>query len=434
MLSVRTFARRIGVTEATIRKKLKSMSNLRLNSSGRYELTEETYITFLYKFYPKLYAKDSHSNVIVHQKGQSMLSTGKINKIVKPNGKTYYYLSQFPIGYDDNGKLIYRKATGLPSREACEDLRKQWLAERETMAITQEDNKSFYSYCKNLFKTDRNIEESTRLVRLNAIENHLKDYFSKVPYSEITPKILNDYTEHHLKTNIHTIKVIIKRALGELYKTEVLERDLRRLVRFPKEHHKEKRKPLSKQEVNQVFDYVKGHRVEHLIHLLFKTGLRVGELLALQWDDIELLDDYLIVTHVNKSVGRSDIGFIVKSPKNTQSVREVYTYDEKLWKLLETARATAKTQWVSANRNNTSHMQHMSITRTLNGIGEAIGLTEKLNPHRTRHTYISSCLHNGIKPEYIAPQVGHKNTLMIYKVYGRATEEIKDVFKTMSNY
>ena len=126
MLSVRTFARRIGVTEATIRKKLKSMSNLRLNSSGRYELTEETYITFLYKFYPKLYAKDSHSNVIVHQKGQSMLSTGKINKIVKPNGKTYYYLSQFPIGYDDNGKLMYRKATGLPSREACEDLRKQW--------------------------------------------------------------------------------------------------------------------------------------------------------------------------------------------------------------------------------------------------------------------------------------------------------------------
>lgn len=434
MLSVRTFARRIGVTEATIRKKLKSMSNLRLNSSGRYELTEETYITFLYKFYPKLYAKDSHSNVIVHQKGQSMLSTGKINKIVKPNGKTYYYLSQFPIGYDDNGKLMYRKATGLPSREACEDLRKQWLAERETMAITQEDNKSFYSYCKNLFKSDRNLEESTKLVRLSVIEKHLKSYFSKVPYNEITPKILNDYTEHYLKTNVFNVKVVITKALNELYKTEVLDRDLRPLVRYPKQNHKDKKKPLSKSEVNLVFNEVKGHRLEHVVHLMFKTGLRMGELLALNWEDIELLEDNLIVTHVNKSIGRSEIGFIEKAPKNRQSIREVYTYDETLWKLLETARENAKTKWVVPNRSNSSHMHHMGIARLLNEIGETIGLIGTLNPHRARHTYISTCLHNGIKPEYIAPQVGHKDTMMIYKVYGRATEEIKNVFKNMSNY
>ena len=94
---------------------------------------------------------------------------------------------------------------------------------------------------------------------------------------------------------------------------------------------KTKKKPLSKSEVNLVFNEVKGHRLEHVVHLMFKTGLRIGELLALNWEDIELLEDNLIVTHVNKSIGRSEIGFIEKAPKNRQSIREVYTYDETLW-------------------------------------------------------------------------------------------------------
>lgn len=69
MLTVRTFARRIGVTEATIRKKLKMMSNIKTNSNGRYQLNEETYALFLYNFYPKMYAKDSHNKVVVHKRG-----------------------------------------------------------------------------------------------------------------------------------------------------------------------------------------------------------------------------------------------------------------------------------------------------------------------------------------------------------------------------
>lgn len=303
------------------------------------------------------------------------------------------------------------------------------------MVVTQEvDNRSFYSYCKQLFKNDRNLQESTRIMRVQVIERHLKDYFSKVPYDELNATILNDFTENHLKGNIFGVKVVITRALTELYRSEVLEKDLRPLVRYPKMNHKEKRKPLSKHEVQQVYDYMRGHRLEHTVHLMFKTGVRTGELLALTWEDIELLEDNLIVVHVNKSIGLSEIGFTVKDTKNKQSVREVYAYDEPLWKLLETARANSKTKWVNPNKSNTTHANQMTISRLLRKAGEYIGLPDILNPHRTRHTYISTCLHNGIKPEYIAPQVGHKDTLMIYKVYGRATEDIKNVFKNMSNF
>lgn len=432
VLSVRTFANRIGVTEATIRTKLKSMSNLRKDQSGRYILSEEIYSQFLYKFYTRLYAKDSHSKVFVQQKGHTMLSKGKINKVTKKsNGKTYYYLSQFPIGYDVNGEVIYRNSKGLPSRAECEALRQQWITEREAPKYNP---MSFYNYCKNLYENDKTLAESTKYFHLKVINKHLKDYFSDVPYNEITSKILNDYTEHHLKSSIWGVRVVITKALHELYRTEVIERDLSQLVKYPKEHHRAKKKPLSSQNVKLVFQYFKWHRLEHAIQLLFKTGVRAGELLALHWDDIELLDDNLIVTHVSKSIAITDAGYIVKEPKNRSSIREVYTYDEELWQLLKTSKDNSKTKWVVPNRSNTSYLQYNSLTRFMREAGETIGLPERLTPHVARHTYISSCLHNGINAEYIAPQVGHTDTTMIYKVYGKATEKIKDIFKNVSNY
>ncbi|WP_251454798.1 tyrosine-type recombinase/integrase [Veillonella intestinalis] len=438
MLTVRNIASDLNVTEATIRKKLKQMEDVERDERGHFILTEEIYSKFLYKFYPKRYAISSRCSVVVHEKGHHMISTGKINKITKPNGKTYYYLSQFPIGYDDNGKEIYRKSTGLPTREACQELRKQWIAERGDIAKTKREldeyHDSFYWYCRNLYKTNKNLTDSSRLQYVTAIDKHLKDFFKKVPVSKINPKCLNEFTRGHLHSNVQTVKAIITRALKTLYTSEVLEKDLRPFVEYPKQNHLDKRVPLSKSQLHDVFDYFVSHRLELCIHLLFKSGVRAGEALALQWTDIELLDDNLVIIDVSKAIGYTDVGYTVKDPKNVYSKRQVYVYDEYLWKLLEEAMKTAKTKWVIVNKWNISHVNYEVLRRELREAGEAIGLPHRLTPHIARHTYISMCLHNGIKPEYIAPQVGHADTKMIYSVYGKATEDRKSIYKSMSNF
>ena len=47
------------------------------------------------------------------------------------------------------------------------------------------------------------------------------------------------------------------------------------------------------------------------------------------------------------------------------------------------------------------------------------------NPHQMRHTFISHMLSLGNRPEVLYKMVGHENTEMIYKIYGKFINENK---------
>lgn len=427
MITVRNIAIDLNVTEATIRKKIKTMG-LPKDTSGRLIITTEDYLKFLYKFYPKQYAIVSRKSVVVHQKGldNHMLSKGKINKV-----RDKYYLRQFPIGYDENGQVIYKNSTGLPTRKDCEDLREQWLAEREQQAKPKgKTYVSFYDYCLKMYTENTKLSQSTHITMENAIEKHLKGYFKNIAIQDLTVSLVNKFIDTRLTTNVRHVRHIILKGLTKLYKEGVLKVNIGTLVEFPKAPKKKSKKPLSKAQLNQLFDYYEGHRLEHAIHLIFKSGIRCGELLALTWDDIELLEDNLIVLNIRKSMGLTEVGRGVKEPKNSYSIRKVYIFDEYLWKLLVTCRDNKKTKWVVPNKRHTAPVQYVTFASVyFRDVGKRLGFPNTLTPHVARHTYISMCLNNGITPEYIAPQVGHCDTTMIYTVYGKATEDIKETYR-----
>lgn len=78
---------------------------------------------------------------------------------------------------------------------------------------------------------------------------------------------------------------------------------------------------LSVRETQCFLNYYKGHRLEHCMLLLFHGGLRIGELLALKWDEIEIIDEYKAKVHVNASWGHIEHGMGRKAPKTRSSKR-----------------------------------------------------------------------------------------------------------------
>lgn len=67
--------------------------------------------------------------------------------------------------------------------------------------------------------------------------------------------------------------------------------------------------------------------LEHCIRLLFQCGLRIGELLALQWDEIEFIDDCKAKIHINASWGKTTKGMARKEPKTASSKRTIPVND-----------------------------------------------------------------------------------------------------------
>jgi integrase len=78
---------------------------------------------------------------------------------------------------------------------------------------------------------------------------------------------------------------------------------------------------LTTEQSQQLLVTARGHRLEALLTLALTTGMRRGEILALQWKDIDWKDGNLQVRRsVNRYVGQ---GFKVSEPKTKQSRRTI---------------------------------------------------------------------------------------------------------------
>jgi integrase len=110
------------------------------------------------------------------------------------------------------------------------------------------------------------------------------------------------------------------RALVMAERWEMVPRNVARLVTPPRVP-KYKLEPLTPDEARQLFAAASGHRFEAAFVVAVVTGLRLGELLALRWCDVEL-DDHPVV-HVRGSLQRAQGKLQILEPKTSGSVRDV---------------------------------------------------------------------------------------------------------------
>jgi len=81
------------------------------------------------------------------------------------------------------------------------------------------------------------------------------------------------------------------------------------------------RQPLTKEQALQLLEAAKGNRLECLLTLALATGMRLGELLALRWDDIHLEERTVQVAHTARYV--SGFGMFESEPKTESSKRSI---------------------------------------------------------------------------------------------------------------
>ena len=151
----------------------------------------------------------------------------------------------------------------------------------------------------------------------------------------------------------------------------------------------------------------------------FRTGLRIGELMALQWGDIDFKHRLIRVAR-NISMGR------VTTPKSKSSVRDVRMTSqlvEELKALMTSRKAeTLKKgwsqvpEWVFCNEEgnftNTDNLRHRVWKK-------AVKKSElrRRTPHDMRHTYATLRLSKGDSLAEVSKEMGHSSAEITYKTY-----------------
>jgi integrase len=253
-----------------------------------------------------------------------------------------------------------------------------------------------------------------------------KSPFGSLPVSELTRQhIKNFYTKEHeinapatvLKTH-NLLSAALKEAIeGKLITDNVCAKKLRPSI------DKEEVEPFTEDEMHTLLRYATGvnHRDGNLIHVAFRTGLRSGELLGLQWSDIDFKAARLTVNHTLVNYGKKPT---LGKPKNDKTRRIDLAAD-----------AIAALRAQQARLLSDGHPRPWVFPNTEGGPGNRNHLLQRfkalckdaevpiLKVHATRHAFASLAVKAGVDYKTIQKILGHYSVALTIDTYAHLAED-----------
>ena len=221
------------------------------------------------------------------------------------------------------------------------------------------------------------------------------------------------------------------------------------VVRPPKlQRRKEKRNSLPPSERARLDRFLSDQvpsRVNIAAALALYTGMRLEEIAALQWEDVDLEADIIFI---HKAIGTAAGGGYIKDAKTTGSERKV-PISGKLHGMLSEWRNITEREWRDATQLDGSteqlpgslyvvglfgdgtgdYISTGNLGKLFAGLSDALSLTGTLGKRATfkdlRHTFATTALAEGRDVLSIAAVLGHASAKMTLDVYGEAEERSK---------
>jgi integrase len=168
--------------------------------------------------------------------------------------------------------------------------------------------------------------------------------------------------------------------------------------------------PFSLEEVRLILDSVRPDFRNYYV-VRFFTGLRTGEIDGLAWDCVDFQRRQILV---RQAIVEGEI----EQTKTDGSYRHVEMSQVVFDALKDQQKATGTNTFVFCNREGNPLNHNNVTTRIWYPLLRHLGL-RKRRPYQTRHTAATLWLAAGENPEWIARQMGHTTTEMLFRVYSR---------------
>ena len=150
------------------------------------------------------------------------------------------------------------------------------------------------------------------------------------------------------------------------------------------------------------------------IALMIETGLRVGEVLALRWQDVQLTRKRINVRNTVVRLANKKQSFVQDSVKSESSRRTIPLTPEAI-NILEEQYARRVNEWVFVNDDGERLSYEALRYQTRKACDEA-GI-EYRGEHVFRHTFATNCYHKGIDVKILSKLLGHADVNITYNVY-----------------
>lgn len=260
---------------------------------------------------------------------------------------------------------------------------------------------------------------------------HIRDKIGMLELDDLTPLLLQQYITELLQSgNRKTGKGLSANSVNAII--SVLQSSLKtaNFLGLTAEYTADKvKRPKLKEKPVECFSLKEQKQIEQAILsgrkdklygilLCLYSGLRIGELIALQWSDIDFTKGILTVS---KSCHDGKDGLIIDEPKTTTS-RRVIPLPKQLLLILKGIKRKSDSPFVvSANGKPVSVR---SYQRSFELLLKRLDIPHK-GFHSLRHTFATRALECGMDVKTLSEILGHKNSTVTLNRYAHSLMEHK---------
>lgn len=332
---------------------------------------------------------------------------------------------------DKSGKKHSRSKSGFPTKL----LAKQWVANKESelfKGVKIDSNITFPQYFEDWLKKYKQPKVSpASYERYSAVKKLVEASFSEKKLRDITRSeyqdFINQYGKNRALNSVRKVNNTIRQCVKSAILDDLIIKDFTQNISLVANKSKTRKvEYLNIKEIKMLLKEAKRpakgrlYTSRYMIITAIYTGMRLGEIQALTWNDIDFLHQTITI---NKSWDHKNKCF--KPTKNESSNRTI-KINNNLIKVFGELKSKSRSNMVFMNEFNTIPTTS-SVNTCLRKMLRRLNINKKnFHFHSLRHSQVALLLSDGIDLYAISKRLGHSNITTTSEVYAYLIDEYKD--------
>ena len=276
-----------------------------------------------------------------------------------------------------------------------------------------------------LWKEDKKqyVKRSTFAAYTLLIENHILPSFGEmalVEEQDVQTFVFRKLNEGLSHKTIKDILIVLKMILRFGVKNQMTE--YRQIdIKFPTERDKHSIDILSRSHQKQIMEYIRLHfTFKNLgIYICLSAGMRIGEICALTWDDLDVENG---IIHVRKTIQRIYVieehrkytEVILDTPKTKNSIREI-PMTKNLLKMIRPIKKIVNGNFYVLT-NEPKPTEPRTYRNYYKQFMQSLGLP-LMKFHGLRHSFATRCIESKCDYKTVSFLLGHSNISTTLNLY-----------------
>ena len=260
------------------------------------------------------------------------------------------------------------------------------------------------------------------------VRQYICPYLGNYEMIDITPLVLQSFVVELQKilsaSSVNGVISVLKSSLNRAVKFKVCERQFSDSIIRPKIREKNI-ESFTMEEQKKIEHYILNNKRKRLLGIIvcLYTGLRIGELLALSWEDIDFNKSLINVSkNCHDSWSNGKYIKIIDTTK-TKSSQRIIPVPKQILFMFKTLKKNSNSDYVIYGR--TEYGAEVRIyQRSFDNLLKKLDIPHK-GFHSLRHTFATRALECGMDVKTLSEILGHKNPTVTLNRYAHSMLEHK---------